>query len=72
MSNGSAMAPGGIIHDIIGSFGTREGAGDILQGQFDVNQPGTIDGISINTLKGFVKQMARPRDASGAYIPDME
>ena len=72
MSNGSAMAPGGIIHELIGPQGTSEIADEILHGHFDVEQLTPINDIDISTLKEFVRQMARPRDSDGEYIPDME
>ena len=72
MSNGSAMAPGGILHNIIGPHGTSEAADEILKGSFDIEQLTPIDDIDIKTLHEFVKQMARPRNEDGEYIPDME
>ena len=72
MSNGSAMAPGGIIGDIIGPHGTSSGADEILDGSYDVDQLTPIGDIDIETLKEFVKQMARPLSPDGSPIPDME
>ena len=72
MSNGSAMAPGGLLHNFIGPHGTSEVADEILQGTFDVDQLTPINDIDIKTLKEFVRQMARPRDSDGEYITDME
>ena len=72
MSNGSTMAPGGILYDIIGPYGTSDGADEILKGTFDVETLTPIGDIDIVTLKEFVRQMARPTSDEGIQAPDLE
>ncbi len=59
MSNGSAMAPGGVLYELIGLHGISNHSDAILDGEFDVDSLTPIEGIDIATLKEFVHQMAR-------------
>ena len=55
MSNGSAMAPGGMIHELIGPHGISLRSDELLNGEFDVDSLTAIDGIYIRILKEFVR-----------------
>lgn len=72
MAEGSDFAPGGLLHDMVGSDGCSAGADDLLEGKYNVHDLLTAKREDIDTLLTFIKHMARPKDKDGQMVMDME